>query len=141
MRVLLRRAIRVLREETAVDGPQGLHHPVFVDLRRSGRDESELKRFVLGLDRGDGIWTHPDTIEEAVREVRDMVEHEKLKARVKEQAERVWDTRSIEAWFKRLEKEGIPGKVIAPKEVAAGKRRILKGIQERAEECTYLSHV
>ena len=70
-----------------------------------------------------------------------MVEHEKLKARVKEQAEKVWDTKSIEDWFKRMARDGIPSEVVKSKEAVAGKQRILDGIQQRAEECTYLSHV
>ena len=82
-----------------------------------------------------------DTIEEALEEVRDMVEHENLRAMVKKQAEKLWDTRSIQAWFERMAKDGIPDKVVEPKEVVAGSKRVLDGIQQRAEECTFLSHV
>jgi len=69
-----------------------------------------------------------------------MVDYEKLRERVEKQAEKAWDTKSIEGWFSRIAKEGIASKV-DPKEVAADKPRILELVQRRAEECTYLSHV
>ena len=69
-----------------------------------------------------------------------MVDYEKLREAVEKQAEKAWDTKSIEGWFSRLAKDGIASKV-DPKGLVIDKPRILELVQRRAEECTYLSHV
>lgn len=69
------------------------------------------------------------------------MEREKLIARVQQQAEKMWDSQSIEAWFKRLERDGIPPKKLDPKVITARKQQILDGVQRRAEDCAFLCHV
>jgi hypothetical protein len=87
------------------------------------------------------IWTSADRIEEVIEKVNAAVEHERLKARVEQQSEKQWDTRSIAGWFARLAEDGIAGKVLDPKGLVAGKQGVLERIRQRAEECTFLSHV
>ena len=70
-----------------------------------------------------------------------MVEYGTIKKRVEEQAGKVWDTDSIAAWLKRMTTDGIPRKVVDPKDVAGRKRQILDGVQSRAEACTFLGRV
>ncbi len=70
-----------------------------------------------------------------------MAQSEEVLARAQELAEKVWDNRSIEAWFKRLERDGIPRKTLDPKDILARKQEILDGIQRRAEDCTFLGHL
>ena len=64
-----------------------------------------------------------------------------LRARIEEQAEKVWDTASIEEWFKRLSAEGIPRKEFDRKDIASRKQELLDQVQRRAEDCTFLSHI
>ena len=69
-----------------------------------------------------------------------MADYKALKARVQELAEKAWDMPAIEARFKKLAKEGIPKKTLAPDEILANKQPILERVQRRAEEYEYLSH-
>lgn len=69
-----------------------------------------------------------------------MVDRAALEARLKEQVEKTWDQKSIESWFQKLTREGIPGKKLNPEEIIANKRQILDRVQRRGEECEFLSH-
>ena len=69
-----------------------------------------------------------------------MADYKALKVRVQELAERSWDVPKIEAWFKKLTSEDIPGKTLLKDEVIASRQQILERIQQRAEECEFLSH-
>ena len=69
-----------------------------------------------------------------------MADYKALKAKVQELAEKVWDTSTIEAWFKKLAVEDIPRKTLLLGEVLAYKQQILERVQRRAEECEFLSH-
>lgn len=61
-----------------------------------------------------------------------------LQARVQELAERDWDVPALEVRVKKLATEGIPRKVVDPKEVIANKERILDRVQRRAEEYNFV---
>ncbi len=67
-----------------------------------------------------------------------MADYEALRARVQELAERDWDVPAIEARIRRLSKEGIPKKVLDPKEMLANKEQILDRLQLRAEEYNFI---
>jgi hypothetical protein len=69
-----------------------------------------------------------------------MADYRTLKARVQKLAERAWNAPKIEAWFKKLTSEGIPRKTLLKDEVIANKQQVLERIQQRAEECEFLSH-
>jgi C_GCAxxG_C_C family probable redox protein len=69
-----------------------------------------------------------------------MVDYEELRARVQKQAEKAWDVPAIEAWFKKLTEEGIPKKRLNREEIIAGKEKILERVQQRGEECEFMSH-
>ena len=62
-----------------------------------------------------------------------------LKAKVEELEERVWDVRAIETRFRKLEAEGIPGKILDRGECLANKQQILDRIERRAEEYNFIT--
>jgi C_GCAxxG_C_C family probable redox protein len=68
-----------------------------------------------------------------------MADYEALKARVQELAERVWDVTAIEARFKKLGSEGIPGKILNRDKILKSKRQILDRVQLRGEEYNFLA--
>ena len=69
-----------------------------------------------------------------------MVEHAVLNEKMRELVDRDWDTEAINAWFGKLNAEGIPRKTLLKKEIIAGKEEILDLVQRKAEECEFLSH-
>lgn len=69
-----------------------------------------------------------------------MADYEALRARVQELAEREWDTKAIEGWFKTVMTEDIPKKTILTDEIVAKKQEVLDRVQRKAEECEFLSH-
>lgn len=69
-----------------------------------------------------------------------MVDYAALKKRVQGLAEKPWNAEDIRAWFKKLVSEGIPRKTVLRDEVIAHKTEILDRVQQKAEECEYLSH-
>lgn len=68
-----------------------------------------------------------------------MADYEALKTRVQELAERVWDVPAIEARFKKLTSEGIPGKILNRGEILSHKQEILDRVQLRGEEYNFLA--
>jgi len=68
-----------------------------------------------------------------------MAEHESLKARAQELAEREWDMEAIVARYRRMAEEGIPRKTLNPEEMLANREQILDRVQRRAEEYNYLA--
>jgi C_GCAxxG_C_C family probable redox protein len=68
-----------------------------------------------------------------------MADHELLKARAQELAEREWDMEAIVARYRRMAEEGIPRKTLDPKEMLANREQILNRVQRRAEEYNYLA--
>lgn len=68
-----------------------------------------------------------------------MAEHESLKARVQELAEREWDLEAIIARYRRMAEEGIPRKTLNPQEILANREQILDRVQRRAEEYNFLA--
>src|SRR4030043_2123881 len=60
-----------------------------------------------------------------------------LKAKVDELGERVWDVPALEARIRKLAAEGIPKKILNPKEMVAKKEKILDRVQLRAEEYNF----
>ena len=69
-----------------------------------------------------------------------MADYEEFRARVQKQAEKAWDVPAIEAWFKKLTEKDIPRKRLNREEIIANKEEILKRVQQRGEECEFLSH-
>ena len=69
-----------------------------------------------------------------------MVEHAALNEKMQELVDRSWDTEAINAWFGKLNAEGIPRKTLLKEAIIAGKEEILDRVQRRAEECEFLSH-
>ena len=69
-----------------------------------------------------------------------MVEYAVLNKKMQELVDRDWDTEAINAWFSKLNAEGIPRKTLLKEETIAGKEEILDRVQRRAEECEFLSH-
>ena len=67
-----------------------------------------------------------------------MADYEALKARVQELAERDWDAPALEARVKKLYEEGIPKKVLDPKELLANKEQILDRVQRGVRNTTLL---
>ena len=59
---------------------------------------------------------------------------------MQKQAEKAWDVPAIEAWFKKLTEKDIPRKRLNREEIIANKEKILKRVQQRGEECEFLSH-
>ncbi len=70
-----------------------------------------------------------------------MVDREKIMAKVREQAEKRWDSDSIRAWLRRLSTDGMPAKGIDPREAIQKKPEVLDMVQLRAEECTFLGRI
>lgn len=68
-----------------------------------------------------------------------MVDHEALKARVAELAERDWDVQAIEARVKTLSMEGIPKKKLDPNEMVTNKEQILNRVQRLGEEYNFIA--
>lgn len=69
-----------------------------------------------------------------------MADHERMKARVQELAERTWDLPGIEARYRRLLLDGISPKLLDAGALVARRAEILDRIQRRAEEYEYLGH-
>jgi C_GCAxxG_C_C family probable redox protein len=69
-----------------------------------------------------------------------MADYEELRAKVQKQTEKAWDAPAIEAWFKKLTEKGLPRKRLNREEIIANKEKILKQVQQRGEECEFLSH-
>lgn len=69
-----------------------------------------------------------------------MTDYEEFRARVQKQAEKAWDVPAIEAWFKKLTEKGIPRKRLNREEIMANKEKTLNRVQQRGEECEFLSH-
>jgi len=67
-----------------------------------------------------------------------VTDHEALKTKVQELAERAWDVPALEARYKRLAAEGIPRKVLDRDETLANRQKILERVQRRAEEYNFL---
>ena len=67
-----------------------------------------------------------------------MANDEAVKKKVRELAEREWDMPAIEARYKKLAKEGIPGKSLRRDEVLAHEGQILDRVERRAEEYNFL---
>ena len=70
-----------------------------------------------------------------------MVDYEKLNEKIRMQAEKVWDTASIEAWLRKITTDGIPKRVLDTRDIVNRKDEILNGVQHRAEDCTFLSYI
>jgi C_GCAxxG_C_C family probable redox protein len=68
-----------------------------------------------------------------------MPDYAALKEKVDELAARAWDIPALEARIRKLSKEGIPKKVLNPKEMLANKEQILDRVQLRAEEYNFIT--
>ncbi len=66
-----------------------------------------------------------------------MADYAVLRQKVDELAARKWDEEAIGARVKKMVKDGIPGKVLNPKEMMANKQQILDRVQLRAEEYNF----
>jgi C_GCAxxG_C_C family probable redox protein len=69
-----------------------------------------------------------------------MTDYEEFRAKVQKQAEKAWDVPAIEAWFKKLTEKGVPRKKLNRGEIITNKEKILNRVQQRGEECEFLSH-
>lgn len=69
-----------------------------------------------------------------------MTDYEEFQTKVQKQAEKAWDVPAIEAWFKKLTEEDIPRKKLNQGKIIANKEKILNRVQQRGEECEFLSH-
>lgn len=69
-----------------------------------------------------------------------MVDKETLDKKMQELAERAWDAEAINAWFNKLNEEGIPRKTLLREEIIANKEAILDRVQRKGEDCEFLSH-
>jgi C_GCAxxG_C_C family probable redox protein len=69
-----------------------------------------------------------------------MADYEELRDKAQKQAEKAWDVPAIEAWFKKLTEKGIPGKKLNHEEIIANKEKILNQVQQKGEDCEFLSH-
>jgi len=69
-----------------------------------------------------------------------MVEHAALNEKMQELVDRDWNTEAINAWFSKLNAEGIPRKTLLKEEIIARKEEILERVQGKGEECEFLSH-
>lgn len=67
-----------------------------------------------------------------------MTDYAALKEKVDELAARVWDVPALEARIRKLSAEGIPKKILNPKEMLANKEQILNRVQLRAEEYNFI---
>lgn len=63
----------------------------------------------------------------------------KLRAKVKELAERDWDVAAIASRFNQLAAEGIPGKTLNRKDMVSHREQILNRVQQRAEEYNFIT--
>ena len=69
-----------------------------------------------------------------------MVERATLNEKIQELVNRGWDTAVINAWFSKLNSEGIPRKTLLKEAIITRKEEILDRVQRKAEECEFLSH-
>ena len=69
-----------------------------------------------------------------------MVEHAALNERMQELVDRDWNTEAINAWFNKLNAEGIPRKTLLKEEIITRKEEILDRVLRKGEECEFLSH-
>jgi C_GCAxxG_C_C family probable redox protein len=69
-----------------------------------------------------------------------MADYEEFRAKVQKQTEKAWDVPAIEAWFKKLTEKGVPRKKLNRGEIITNKGKVLKRVQQRGEECEFLSH-
>jgi hypothetical protein len=69
-----------------------------------------------------------------------MPDFDSLKAKVRELAERDWDSKGIEERLTKLMQDGIPRKALNRDEIVANKQQILDRAQLRGEEYEFLSH-
>ena len=69
-----------------------------------------------------------------------MVENAALKKMIQELADRTWNTESINTWFGKLNAEGISRKTLLKEEILSRKDEVLDRVQQKAEECEFLSH-
>lgn len=69
----------------------------------------------------------------------DMPDYGMLKARVQNLSEKTWNVSAIEARFKKISREGIPKKPLAPEEIPAKKYQVLARVRRRGEEYNYLA--
>ncbi|MCX6070989.1 MAG: C-GCAxxG-C-C family protein [Chloroflexi bacterium] len=67
-----------------------------------------------------------------------MADYEALRARVQELAARQWDVPALEARIRRLSKDGIPRKMLDPKEMQEGREQILDRVRRHAEEYNFI---
>jgi len=67
-----------------------------------------------------------------------MPDYAALKEKVDELAARVWDIPSLEDRIRKLSAEGIPKKILNPKEILANKEQVLDRVQLRAEEYNFI---
>ncbi len=67
-----------------------------------------------------------------------MTDHEILRNKVQELAERVWDVPALEAKIRKLSNEGIPKKKLNPKELVANKQQVIDRVRRRAEEYNFI---
>jgi len=67
-----------------------------------------------------------------------MADHGALQARVRELAERAWDTPALESRIRKLSRDGIPRKKLDPQEMLANREQILDRVQRRAEENNFI---
>ncbi|MGA7678475.1 MAG: C-GCAxxG-C-C family protein [Dehalococcoidia bacterium] len=68
-----------------------------------------------------------------------MPDYAALKEKVDELAARAWDIPALEARIRKLSAEGIPKKILNPKEMLANKAQILARVQLRAEEYNFIT--
>jgi C_GCAxxG_C_C family probable redox protein len=71
--------------------------------------------------------------------VKGMADYEKLKARVRELADRDWDLPSIEQRYRKLAARGIPDKRPECDSTSIDRQQILERVQRRAEEYNLLA--
>ena len=69
-----------------------------------------------------------------------MVDKKRLDKKIQELVDREWDAGTIQAWFDKLNEEGIPRKTLLREEIIANKEAILDRVQRKGEECEFLSH-
>ena len=69
-----------------------------------------------------------------------MVEHAALNEKMQELVDRGWNTEAINAWFNKLNAEGIPRKTLLKEEIITRKEEILDRVLRKGEECEFLSH-
>jgi C_GCAxxG_C_C family probable redox protein len=67
-----------------------------------------------------------------------MADYDALRARVQELAARQWDVPALEARIRKLSKDGIPRKMLDPKELRANREQVLDRVQRHAEEYNFI---